>query len=111
MKGVIGAHIHIGKQGENGPGEAALFNPSKPTGPINGLLTAGTLTSSKLTGPLQGNLSLSALVNVIRRGEAYVDVHTTRSYWEGTGSDLIMCKHRLGYHMDTMKAGTAIISI
>ena len=28
MEGVTGAHIHIGKQGENGPVVAALFNPS-----------------------------------------------------------------------------------
>jgi hypothetical protein len=57
MEGVTGAHIHIGKQGENGPVVAALFNPSMsgpPTGTVNGLLTAGTLTSSKLTGPLTG---------------------------------------------------------
>jgi len=47
MKGVTGAHIHIGKQGENGPVVAALFHSrmsGAPTGPINGLLTAGTLT-------------------------------------------------------------------
>jgi hypothetical protein len=45
IKGVTGAHIHSGKQGENGPVVAGLFNPSMsgpPTGTINGLLTAGT---------------------------------------------------------------------
>ena len=54
ITGVTAVLIHNGKQGENGPTVANLFNTSKPTGPINGLLTAGTLTSSKLTGPLQG---------------------------------------------------------
>jgi hypothetical protein len=46
MKGVTWAHIHSGKQGENGPVVAALFNPrmsGPPTGIVNGLLTAGTL--------------------------------------------------------------------
>ena len=74
LKNITG--VTDGKQGENGPTVASLFNASKPTGPINGLLMEGTPTSSKLTGPLQGKLSLSALVNMIS-GEAYVNVHTT----------------------------------
>jgi len=71
MKGVIGAHIHIGKQGENGPVVSTLFNPGMrgpPTGTVNGLLTAGTLTSSKLTGPLTGK-AIGNLVIIIRCGE------------------------------------------
>jgi hypothetical protein len=78
ITGVMGAHIHNGKQGENGPVVADLFNTSNPTGAINGKLTAGTLTSSKLTGSLH-NKELSALVNMIRSGEAYVNVHTTQN--------------------------------
>jgi len=78
INGVTGAHIHNGKQGENGPVVADLFNPSGPTGAINGKLAAGTLTSSKLTGSLH-NKELSALVNMIRSGEAYVNVHTTQN--------------------------------
>ena len=78
INGVTGAHIHNGKQGENGPVVADLFKPSGPTGAINGKLAAGTLTSSKLTGSLH-NKELSALVNMIRSGEAYVNVHTTQN--------------------------------
>ena len=78
INGVMGAHIHKGKQGENGPVVADLFNTSNPTGAISGKLTAGTLTSSKLTGSLH-NKELSALVNMIRSGEAYVNVHTTQN--------------------------------
>ena len=78
INGVTGANIHNGKQGENGPVVADLFNPSGPTGAINGKLAAGTLTSSKLTGSLQ-NKELSALVNMIRSGEAYVNIHTTQN--------------------------------
>lgn len=81
ITGVTGVHIHSGKQGENGPVVAGLFNPSMsapPTGAINGRLVAGTLTSSELTGPLHGN-EISALVNMIRSGGAYVNVHTTQN--------------------------------
>jgi len=81
MNGVTGAHIHSGKQGENGPVVAGLFNPSMngaPTGSINGLLTAGTLTSSQLTGPLAGK-TIDNLVSMIRSGDAYVNVHTTQN--------------------------------
>jgi len=77
ITGVIGAHIHNDKQGENGPVVANLFNPTNPIGAINGKLMAGTLTSSKLTGSLH-NKELSALVNMIS-GEAYVNVHTTQN--------------------------------
>src|SRR5215467_6339901 len=69
MKGVIGAHIHIGKV------VSTLFNPGMrgpPTGTVNGLLTAGTLTSSKLTGPLTGK-AIANLVIIIRCGGAYVN--------------------------------------
>ena len=51
IRGVTGTHIHSGKQGANGPVVAGLFNPSMngpPTGAINGLLMAGTLTSSQI---------------------------------------------------------------
>ena len=48
------------------------------TGPINGLLTKGTLTESKLTGPLAGK-TIDILVIMIRNGDAYVNVHTTQN--------------------------------
>ena len=81
IRGVTGAHIHIGKQGENGPVVAGLFNPSMsgpPTGAINGLLSAGTLTSSELKGPLAGK-TIDSLLIIIRGGGAYVNVHTTQN--------------------------------
>lgn len=81
IRGVTGAHIHIGKQGENGPVVAGLFNPSMnghPTGAINGLLSAGTLTSSELTGPLAGK-KIDSLLVIIRGGGAYVNVHTAQN--------------------------------
>ena len=78
ITGATAALIHNGKQDENGPVVASLFNTSEPTGPINGLLTAGTLTSSELIGPLTGK-AISNLVIIIRGGGAYVNVHTTQN--------------------------------
>jgi hypothetical protein len=81
IRGVTGAHIHIGNRGENGPVVAGLFNPSMngpPTGAINGLLSSGTLTSSELTGPLVGK-TIGNLLVIIRGGGAYVNVHTTQN--------------------------------
>ena len=81
IRGVIGAHIHIGNQGENGPVVAGLFNPNMnrtPTGVINGLLSAGTLTSSELTGPLAGK-TIDNLLIIIRGRGAYVNVHTSQN--------------------------------
>jgi hypothetical protein len=82
MNSVMGAHIHNGKQGENGPVVADLFGtPSMsgpPTGAVNGQLAKGTLTSSDLTGPLAGK-QISALAHMIKSGEAYVNVHTTQN--------------------------------
>jgi len=81
MSSVMGAHIHSGKQGENGPVVAGLFNPSMsgpPTGTVNGPLKKGTLTASDLSGPLAGK-QISDLVNLIKSGGAYVNIHTTKN--------------------------------
>ena len=81
MSGVTGAHIHNGKQGENGPVVASLFNHSMsgpPTGVINGQFKVATLTSSDLTGPLAGK-QITDLVDMIRSGGAYVSVRTTQN--------------------------------
>jgi len=81
MSSVMGAHIHSGKQGENGPVVAGLFNPSMsgpPTGTVNGPLKKGTLTSSDLSGSLAGK-QISDLVNMIKSGGAYVNIHTTKN--------------------------------
>jgi hypothetical protein len=64
ITGVTAALIYSGKQGENGPTVASLFNASKPSGLINGLLTEGTLT-----GPLHGSyLYLMRIVYFIHSG-------------------------------------------
>jgi CHRD domain len=70
------AHIHQGKVGENGPPVVWLFNSSSnPTGPMNGMLSQGKITSSDLVGPLKGK-QMSDLVKLINDGQAYANVHT-----------------------------------
>ncbi|MFZ0513561.1 MAG: CHRD domain-containing protein [Candidatus Nitrosopolaris sp.] len=81
MNNVMGTHIHSGKQGENGPVVAGLFNTNKsapPTGIVNGQLSNGSITSAVLQGPLAGK-QLSDLVNLIKTGGAYVNIHTTQN--------------------------------
>ena len=75
MDKVTQAHIHSGKQGVNGPPVVWLYNSSKASGPMNGMLSQGNITSSDLVGPLKGK-QISDLVKLINDGQAYVNVHT-----------------------------------
>jgi CHRD domain len=75
------AHIHIAAVGTNGPIVVWLFPSTAPVpGPASsglrdGLLAEGTFTASDLVGPLK-NHPLSDLLDAIRQGTAYVNVHT-----------------------------------
>jgi CHRD domain-containing protein len=72
----IAAHIHLGPPGVNGPVVAFLFGPGAPgAGTANGLLAEGTITAANLVGPLDGQ-PLSALIDALNAGNAYVNVHT-----------------------------------
>jgi CHRD domain len=80
IENVSMAHIHIGPQGQEGPVAVWLY-PSKPPavvkeGKFTGVLARGTITASELLGPLQGK-TVADLVDDIRAGTAYVNVHTT----------------------------------
>jgi len=68
------AHIHGGKTGENGD-PIAMLQIMQSSGPINGTLAQGNITSSDLMGSLAGK-SVSDLVSKMQSGEAYVNVHT-----------------------------------
>jgi CHRD domain len=77
ITGVTAAHIHAGASAQNGPVVATLF--SQPaTGKVNGLLSKGNITASNLTGSLAGK-QLSDLVNLIKSGNTYVNIHTTQN--------------------------------
>ena len=73
---VVAAHIHVGAAGTNGPVVLFLFGPAAPAGGrVDGILSQGTATAANLTGTLAGQ-PLSALIDAIRAGNAYVNVHT-----------------------------------
>jgi hypothetical protein len=81
INAVTGAHIHIGKQRQNGPVVAGLFNPNMsgpPTGKVNGLLAKGAIKSADLEGPLTGH-PLTDLVHLINGHGAYVNIHTQQN--------------------------------
>jgi hypothetical protein len=79
INSVTMAHIHSGKKGANGPIVVTLFHsPSKPTGPMNGVLSQGSATAANLEGPLKGK-QISDLVNLIKSGQTYANVHTTQN--------------------------------
>jgi hypothetical protein len=72
---VTQAHIHLGPAGENGPVVAFLFGFVEGGVTADGVLARGTITEADLVGPLAG-MPLSALVEALRNGGAYVNVHT-----------------------------------
>ena len=66
LNGFMMAHIHKGKSGENGQPVAALQ------------MGKGKITSSDLQGSLAGK-QMSDLVNLMKNGGAYVNVHTNQN--------------------------------
>jgi hypothetical protein len=75
------AHIHRGVAGTNGGIVVWLYPSTAPVagpmggGRINGVIAEGTITSANLVGTLVDQ-PLSALVELLRTGQAYVNVHT-----------------------------------
>jgi CHRD domain len=77
------AHIHVSAApGENGDVAAWLYPSVAPMkmkeGNFSGVLEEGTMTAANLAGPLK-NMSLSDLVDRIKQGRAYVNVHTKQN--------------------------------
>ncbi|MDT8366835.1 MAG: CHRD domain-containing protein [bacterium] len=69
---VIGAHIHYGAMGSNGPAAATLFNGSDNSGEF---LMAGMVLEASLMGDFAGS-PVSALVAAMDEGMTYVNIHT-----------------------------------
>jgi hypothetical protein len=72
------AHIHEGKVGTNGPIVVTLFKSANPSGPVNGILSQGIITSDRLEGPL-ADKQITDLVKIINDGNAYVNIHTVQN--------------------------------
>jgi hypothetical protein len=71
------AHIHQGRAGVNGPIVVTLYKTADPSPGLFGGYS-GNITSSMLEGPLKGK-QLSALVDLLSNGQAYVNVHTIKN--------------------------------
>ena len=69
------AHIHFGMKGKSGPPLANLFTGPTKEGKFSGDLSEGTITAEDLKGELMGK-SLDDLVQLIKSGKIYVNVHT-----------------------------------
>ena len=70
------AHIHLGAAGVNGPVVVFLYGlVPAGGGRQTGVLATGSFTAANFIGPLAGQ-PFSALVDAMRSGNAYVNVHT-----------------------------------
>lgn len=82
IEDILQAHIHFGEAGENGPIVLWLYPAGPPAvlieGRFNGVLAQGTVTEANLVGPLEGQ-PLSALIELMELGMAYVNVHTSEN--------------------------------
>ena len=78
---VVGAHIHIGAAGANGPVRVPFIGPNlagtNTVTPFNapdpGILIDGSFGSSDVTG----GLTLADVLSAMRSGNAYCNIHTT----------------------------------
>lgn len=80
IENVTQAHIHQAPRGENGAVVVWLYPEDGPPaqlieGRTDGTLATGTITADDFVGPLAG-AEFDALIEVIREGNAYVNVHT-----------------------------------
>lgn len=78
IENAVSAHIHKGMPGQNGPIVANLFTGPAKIGMFSGLLAEGIIEADDLSGPLAGK-PFSDLVDLLRSGQAYVNVHTTQN--------------------------------
>jgi hypothetical protein len=81
VENVTQAHIHLGPAGGTGGIVAWLYPAAPPAqlipGRSQGTLGEGEITAASLVGTLAGS-PLSALLDAMRSGGAYVNVHTTQ---------------------------------
>lgn len=75
----VGAsHFHLAPAGSNGGIVVTLYsNPDQPSGAQNGILAEGVVTSGDFQNAFEGK-EFSVLVEAIRSGNIYVNVHTSR---------------------------------
>ncbi len=77
IENVTAAHFHFAKGGVNGFGApvAPLYsNPAQPSGPDDGVLAEGDIMAGDVINAFAGDLV--ALIDAMRAGNIYVNVHT-----------------------------------
>lgn len=80
LENAMMAHIHLAPKGKAGSVVCWLY-PRKPPpvtkkGKFSGVLAKGAITAKDLAGGPLKDKPLSALVQTIEKGDAYVNVHT-----------------------------------
>ena len=75
IEGATAGHVHLGKEGENGPVVVTLFKYDSPT---NQVAENGTITADKLEGPMAGK-QISDLVTAGANGTLYINIHTEQN--------------------------------
>jgi hypothetical protein len=75
INNVVASHIHCGAPGVSGPIGVTLFMGTAGSGPAEGMIAQGTLTSPD-AGNACGWADMQAVVAAIQSGNAYVNVHT-----------------------------------
>jgi hypothetical protein len=78
LDNLTASHIHLAPAGQNGGVVAFLYNGGLIEGTHSGMLAEGTITAANLLGALAGQ-PLSALVEALSSGGAYVNVHTQQN--------------------------------
>jgi hypothetical protein len=68
---IIACHIHVGAVGVSGPVRVPLCKGPAPAGVVNGVLVQGSFTAADVVV-----ISFDDLLNAMRSGNAYVNVHT-----------------------------------
>ncbi len=79
--GVVGAHIHLAPTGANGPVRVPFINPNLAgtntqtpfAAPDGGILMENSFGASDVTG----GLTLDDILNAMRNGGAYCNIHTS----------------------------------
>lgn len=84
IENVLMAHLHIAPAGQNGPIAVWLYPEGPPPqlieGRTQGTLAAGTITDDDIVNSEQhGVASLADLLEAIRAGTVYVNVHTEQN--------------------------------
>jgi aldose sugar dehydrogenase len=99
---VTAAHIHLGGIGQNGPVVALLFqNAAGQTFQRGDLIARGTLTNADLTARPSFTPTVANLVQRIKDGRAYINVHTlTKPDGEIRGQLVVIDEDPVSHYSD-----------